>query len=592
MMNVLFSPFLNALSGANTANTTTNEKGAKAFLSTGDAPDKKVLDFFFQAVRGLTGDRLTQLLDAAWNDNALLTLKAIYQLRDIRGGKGERKLFRECLVWLARKDAATLLMNLRHIPEYGRWDDLYTLWEVRELPEVGPTIWNMTLKVICDQIKTDWELIAAIPTGVATTKLPHISLLAKWLTLENSTTWPKAMTKSLGKAVVATIGKVPKIKVVKSTVEQLVPRGEPGQVLQCYEQVPTITITRGDKVQKGWAANYRTISVTMRAILELPEVLLAAKRSSEIVFNLVSGQAMRRYGKTCPTKCGDEKCKKCKAFISRENERFKEFLAELEKPKDAKTPVVAKVNARTLQPHEVVSAYLSRGSNADPMLDAMWEGILERITGNLNDFFCLVDVSSSMDGIPMQVAIGLGLLVATKSTGPFANSMITFHETPQFITLKKTTLHERVQEVKALPWGGSTQIHRAFTLILNQAKKYHLHQEDLPKYFLILSDMNFDEPANSKYSNVVDSNWRTNLEAAAQDFHAAGYKLPRLILWNLRSSNTFPTSENVADHATLMSGFSPDVLNSLLKGEQFNPASAMLNVLNDERYARLTLAPQ
>jgi hypothetical protein len=391
------------------------------------------------------------------------------------------------------------------------------------------------------------------------------------------------MTKSLGKAIVATIGKVPKITVVKSTVEQLVPRGEPGNILQCYEQVPAITITRGDKNQKGWAANYRTISVTLRAILELPEVLLAAKRSSEIVFNSVSGQAMRRYGKTCPTKCGDEKCKKCKAFISRENERFKEFLAELEKPKDPKAPVVAKVNARTLQPHEVVSAYLSRGSNADPMIDAMWEGILERITGDLNEFFCLVDVSGSMEGIPMQVAIALGLLVATKSTGPFTKAMVTFEENPKFITLTKTTLHERVQEVKALPWGGSTQIHKAFTLILDQAKRFRLRQEDLPKYFLILSDMQFDS---------ADRSWRTNLETAAQEFQAAGYKLPHLILWNLRATNNFPTSESVADHATMMSGFSPDVLNSLLKGEQFNPASAMLNVLNDERYARLTLAPQ
>lgn len=574
-MNALLSPFFNALSVANTANTTTNEKGAKAFLSTGDVSDKKVLDFFFQAVRGLTGDLLTQLLAAAWNDNALLTLKAIYQLRDIRGGKGERKLFRECLVWLARKDAATLLINLRHIPEYGRWDDLYTLWEVRELPDVGPTIWNMTLKVICDQIKNDWALIAEIPTGVPTTKLPHISLLAKWLTLENSTTWPKTMTKLIGKAVVATIGKVPKITVVKSTVFQTVD--------EQTKQVPAITFTRGNKVQKGWAANYRTISVTLRAILELPEVLLAANRSSEIVFNSVSGQAMRRYGKTCPTKCGDEKCKKCKAFISRENDRFKEFLTELAKPKDAKAPVVAKVNARTLQPHEVVSVYLSRGSNTDPMLDAMWEGILERITGNLNEFFCLVDVSDSMEGIPMQVAIALGLLVATKSTGPFGKAMVTFEENPKFITITKTTLYERVQEVKALPWGGSTQIHKAFTLILDQAKRYRLRQEDLPKYFLILSDMQFD---------AADRSWRTNLEIAAREFQVAGYTLPHLILWNLRATSTFPTSESVADHATMMSGFSPDVLNSLLKGEQFNPASAMLNVLNDERYARLTLAPK
>jgi hypothetical protein len=132
-----------------------------------------------------------------------------------------------------------------------------------------------------------------------------------------------------------------------------------------------------------------------------------------------------------------------------------------------------------------------------------------------------------------------------------------------------------------LPWGGSTQIHRAFTLILETAVKNALKQADLPGYLLILSDMQFDH---------ADSSWRTNLEAARAEFLAAGYVMPRLILWNLRATGSFPTSASVADGATLMSGFSPDMLGCLLKGEEFNPASAMLNTLNDERYTCLHLA--
>jgi len=542
MLGYIFGqkPLVDALD-ANTKKTT-NEKGAVAF----DTTQQDVLDFFFQAVRGLNGARLNELLNAAYAEDQLLTLKAIFQLRDIRGkGKGERTLFRECMTWLAGVDSATLIANIKHVSEFGRWDDLFALYPL------GGEVWDTVLTVICDQIQIDWNI--SRQAGTPNTK--RVSILAKWMPSEGSTTWPKEVITSITRAVNNRIGRV--------TVTKSLPNSK---------TVSTIRL-RGKQ-------NYRYIMKTLRALLKLPEVLLAANRGSEIEFNSVSGQAMRRYGKTCSTKCGDVQCKSCKAFIRRDNARFTEFLAALAKPVVEGEPArVAKVNTRTLQPHEVVQGYLNTNHD-DPMMDAMWTGIQERITGDLSKFFCLVDTSGSMGGIPMYVAIALGLLVSTRGNGPFKNAMITFETEPHFVNLQTTTIREQVQEVARLPWGGSTQIHRAFSLILQTAVANKLTQADLPEHFLILSDMQFDS---------ADLSWRTNLEAARADFNAAGYVMPKLILWNLRSTSTFPTCNGVADGATMMSGFSPDMLTCMLNGEQYNPASAMLNILNDDRYSCLTL---
>jgi len=538
MLGYIFGkkPLVDALDA--NSKKTTNEKGAVAF----DTTQLAVLDFFFQAVRGLNGARLNELLTKAYAENPLLTLKAIFQLRDIRGkGKGERLLFRECMTWLVGVDSQTLIANIKHVPQFGRWDDLFSLYSLES------DVWTAVLTCICDQIEIDWNIARQSESNNK-----RVSILAKWMPSEGSGTWSKDVINSITGAVNNRIGRV--------------------------------VVTRSNTtIRLRGKQNYRYIMKTLRSLLKLPEVLLAANLVSEIEFNSVSGQAMRRYGKTCASKCGDIQCKSCKAFIRHDNARFTEFLAELTKPVVDENHPVAKVNSRTLQPHEVVQSYLQfkNTDHDDPMIDAMWTGIQNRITGDLSKFFCLVDTSGSMNGTPMFVAIALGILVSTRGNGPFKNALMTFETNPHFVNLKTNSIREQAQEVHRFAWDGSTQIHRAFSLILDTAVTNKLIQADLPEHFLILSDMQFD---------AADQSWRTNLEAARADFTAAGYIMPRLILWNLRAANSFPTCNTVADGATMMSGFSPDMLTCMLNGEQYNPASAMLNVLNDERYACITLS--
>jgi len=65
----------------------------------------------------------------AWNQNPLVALRILFWARDVRGGAGERRVFRICTAYMdsasGYRDA--LYKNAHLIPEYGRWDDLFGL---------------------------------------------------------------------------------------------------------------------------------------------------------------------------------------------------------------------------------------------------------------------------------------------------------------------------------------------------------------------------------------------------------------------------------------------------------------------------------
>ena len=84
-----------------------------------------VLDFFGKAGSS-RGTALVKEFNAALADNEELAIRALLWTRDIRGGAGERKQFRDLLTSLESSNP-TLAGRLMHkVVELGRWDDLFT----------------------------------------------------------------------------------------------------------------------------------------------------------------------------------------------------------------------------------------------------------------------------------------------------------------------------------------------------------------------------------------------------------------------------------------------------------------------------------
>ena len=99
---------------------TTN--GMRARKSTASA----CVDLFFK-IGASRGKDITKDFVAAYVENPEVALRIAQWVRDVRGGSGEREIFRQILKYLDKHnptDAAKLLVK---VPEIGRWDDIFVV---------------------------------------------------------------------------------------------------------------------------------------------------------------------------------------------------------------------------------------------------------------------------------------------------------------------------------------------------------------------------------------------------------------------------------------------------------------------------------
>lgn len=110
--------FVNAV--ANQEARTTN--GMKTRKSTASA----AVDLFFK-VGASRGKNIVPDFTAAFVENKDLALRIAAWVRDVRGGAGERQIFRDILSYLETADPESAKALLHKVPELGRWDDLFVV---------------------------------------------------------------------------------------------------------------------------------------------------------------------------------------------------------------------------------------------------------------------------------------------------------------------------------------------------------------------------------------------------------------------------------------------------------------------------------
>lgn len=109
----------------NELNRTKTENGAETLCSTlSDCLDEFAT---IGAQRDLTDAEIVERFSCAYAENAEYAMKILFFARDIRGGLGERKVFRTILKWLADTNPASVRKNLPLIDEFGRFDDYLSL---------------------------------------------------------------------------------------------------------------------------------------------------------------------------------------------------------------------------------------------------------------------------------------------------------------------------------------------------------------------------------------------------------------------------------------------------------------------------------
>ena len=144
-------------------NVTRTENGAVTHKSTLDG----LYDLFAlgAAYRVRNDEDCIVLFEKAYKEDPTYALKCLFYLRDVRGGQGERRFFRVVINWLAKNYTDTMERNLKYVPEFGRWDDLYSFLDT---PLEKAALDRMAIQFMLD----------------LRSKTP--SLLGKWLKSENA----------------------------------------------------------------------------------------------------------------------------------------------------------------------------------------------------------------------------------------------------------------------------------------------------------------------------------------------------------------------------------------------------------------------
>lgn len=482
-------------------NESVTENGAVGYRTTG----KALLDINFAvaSLRSANEGEIVRRFQAAFLENKVLAMKWLFFARDVRGGLGERRLFRTAMKYIAKYEPEMARKVVGLIPEYGRYDDLWSLLDDNEL---RPYV----VEFVSQQLTED--------VANSRNKKP-ISLLGKWMPSANASS---ATTKRYA-------------KILRNALEMK-------------------------------ESEYRRTLSALRRYTDVVEVKMSAKMWGEIDYEAVPSRANLIYNG---------------AFLRNDEERRRAFLASLEKGE-------ARINASTLFPYDIVHQYCSGGygrtpKSYDATIEALWKNLPDLVQGCGNTIV-VADGSGSMmsrvgnSGVTaLEVANSLAIYFAERSSGEFKNKYITFSSRPQLVDFSRgQSLRDKISIALGHSEISNTNIEAVFDLILNTAIRNNMRQEDIPANILIISDMEFDCATTGR----IGANLFKTIEAKYRGY---GYKLPRLVFWNVNSrTNTIPVRENDMGVA-LVSGFSVNICKMVMSGKT-DPFECLLETLNTPRY--------
>lgn len=103
------------------------ENGMKARKSTAN----KSVDLFYK-IGASRGKDIVPDFVGSLTENTDYAMRIAQWVRDVRGGAGERKIFRDILTYLAKNDVLKAEALLIKAPVLGRWDDVWSIYGINE----------------------------------------------------------------------------------------------------------------------------------------------------------------------------------------------------------------------------------------------------------------------------------------------------------------------------------------------------------------------------------------------------------------------------------------------------------------------------
>ena len=329
---------------------------------------------------------------------------------------------------------------------------------------------------------------------------------------------------------------------------------------------------------------YRKMLSVLRTRINVLEKLMSEGRWDEIEFDKIPSKAGLKYKN---------------AFAKHDIDRMKKD-ATVQSYADFAKDKNTTVNAKTLYPYEVVakavktldiSSYYEKNLPLDDtdrlMVNKYWDNLEDYFNEQTFNGLAVVDTSSSMTwtrtkgaAVPLDVAISLGIYCAERAKGPFAGHYMSFSSNPRLVKVEGVDFCDKVARIYHEDLVDNTNIEKCFDLMLNTAIRNKCTQDEIPQNLIIISDMEFDSATTFRNSNKNG----TLMEAIEKRWNQAGYKMPKLIFWNVNARNDhYPMK--VKDGVSFVSGMSPTIFKQIMTGK--TGYELMLEKLDSDRYAAI-----
>lgn len=319
-----------------------------------------------------------------------------------------------------------------------------------------------------------------------------------------------------------------------------------------------VTVSKAKKISKLLGMDYKQYRKTLSSLRKYIDIIENYLREENYIFDYEKQTSKSLF-------------KYRKAFIRNDYDRYMDFLNAIKKGK-------AQLKTDTLYPYDIIRRCKEDVSEDEKeTLDITWDSLPNYCKDDENSI-TVIDGSGSMywygNPSPIEIALSLGIYFAQNCKGEFNNHFITFSQRPQLVEIKGDTIVDKVKYCMQFNEASNTNIQKVFELILNTAVKNKVPQEELPSTIYIISDMEFDRCTDKK----------TNFEYAKKIYEDKGYKLPKLVFWNVQSRQEQVPVKMNEDGVILVSGSSPRIFNMVISGS-FNPYEYMMQILSSKRYS-------
>ena len=459
-------------------------------------------------------------------ENDEIALANLLYTLDIRNGKGERALFKSYFSALIEMNKDYAIQILPYISELGRWDYVFE--------GIGTEIEEATYDFVKAYLMMDIKNY---------NDNKPVSLLAKWL--------PSIKTHNKKNYFA--------VKLVKK-----------------------LNLTEKE---------YRKVLSKLRDRLNIVEKHITNKEYEKIDYISVPSKAMVKYRNL---------------FFAKDEVRFKEFIEELKTSKKTKydnlfmndfvkmyldnlkkigvnyfygktikeayknsiSDLIKDLSLKELEDRQIL---LQRLKDEKNLINTMWKK--QTKIGFDKNVLVVADTSASMRGTPFETAISLARDISQNNKSEqWRNRFIIFSsDCIEYSYNKNAEFTDIIDEIPLIV--DNTDIDKVFKKVLNDSLEKNLPQLD---EVIIISDMEFDE--------VQDKKDMSNFKYWKSEFAKHNYELPKIIFWNVaKNVGSFPVTK--LDYGTcLVSGYSKNILKSIIEIENFDPIDVMLKTLEEKNY--------